>query len=256
MFLWVHLSLEYLRRIKAKEPDTFVAKLKAVPPDTKGLYSILLATISKDQDPEGQEQIRLILTLLVYGLHKELSEVPGFLSAVNYKPGKQWSNLTARDVLDSCPTIVELTSSSPQKFRLIHFSVKEFIQTLAEYSPETAHARMAAHCMSYLNDHQPSSLWIRTPSAPTSWWLDKSKNTFDAYASRSWLVHCAQAGKLRQEAPLARHLQGFWSAENEFREFPFDRRVKSFTLRYRKSLSQLIDGGYNALVVDSKPTLF
>ncbi|RAH65554.1 uncharacterized protein BO66DRAFT_442961 [Aspergillus aculeatinus CBS 121060] len=35
MFLWVHLSLEYLRRIKAKEPDTFVAKLQAVPPTPK-----------------------------------------------------------------------------------------------------------------------------------------------------------------------------------------------------------------------------
>lgn len=93
--------------------------------------------------------IQRILCLLMCGCHDEIFETSAFLSAITYNTGKATSKLSTKDVLDLCSTFVELDPET-ETFRLIHLSVKEFLQTLTEYKSATATAVLAVHCISYL----------------------------------------------------------------------------------------------------------
>ncbi|TGO49213.1 hypothetical protein BCON_0217g00140 [Botryotinia convoluta] len=154
MFLWVHLSLKYLIQIKAKSPATFVEDLKTVPSDLKEAYEKLYKSLLQGQTHKRVFIIQKVFCFLLYGYHDEIFEASAFLSVINYKTTLE---LSAKDILDLCSTFIELDPET-QSFRIIHFSVKEFLQTLVEYGFQHANAIIAAHCVSYLNNRSGRDL--------------------------------------------------------------------------------------------------
>ncbi|KAL3472714.1 hypothetical protein BJX99DRAFT_262032 [Aspergillus californicus] len=239
MFLWVHLSLEYLRKIKAKNPDTFVAKLQSAPPDTQRLYSDILSTMIKDQDSEGSNIIQRVLTFLIYALNEEIFQPHEFLSAINDNGGERDAELSTKDILDLCSPLVEQDSGTHQ-FRLIHFSVKEFLQARSEYNPEVAHARLAAQCLTYLQGQKYMKAYAGRIKGFRRW--EDLITTF--------VITLQNLGSSIL----------FWLRAEHGRESTFDKWVQSFrnplsVERYR-SLDQIIYGGYDSLIVGSRPTPF
>ncbi|THV48288.1 hypothetical protein BGAL_0257g00050 [Botrytis galanthina] len=255
MFLWVHLSLKYLTRIKAKNPATFVEDLKTVPSDLKEAYKKLYNSLLQGQDLERIGIIQKVFCFLLYGCHDKIFEASAFLSAINYNATLE---LSAEDILDLCSTFIELDPET-QNFRIIHFSVKEFLQTLEEYGFQHANAIIAAQCVSYLNHRsgrQKSDYYERSGR---HWASDIQKYNFGFYGTESWMIHCSRAGILRQKSPLVEILSEFWSSETHKNSSPFNRWVYPMARwlsdpdRY---LKPIISGGYKSLFFGSKPTAF
>ncbi|TGO07331.1 hypothetical protein BTUL_0291g00050 [Botrytis tulipae] len=254
MFLWVHLSLKYLTRIKAKNPATFVEDLKTVPSDLKEAYEKLYNSLLQGQNDERIGIIQKVFCFLLYGYHDEIFEASAFLSAINYNATLE---LSAEDILDLCSTFIELDPET-QNFRIIHFSVKEFLQTFEEYGFQHANAIIAAHCVSYLNDRSDSSglsdYYDRRPIRSRH----LQKYHFGSYGTESWMIHCSRAGILRQKSPLLEILSEFWSSETHGNSSPFERWVYSIQdWSYRdRFLKPIVVGGYRSLCLDSKSTAF
>ncbi|PLB53280.1 hypothetical protein P170DRAFT_507961 [Aspergillus steynii IBT 23096] len=253
MFLWVHLSLKYLSQIKLKNPATFVDDLKSVPSGLGEAYTKLYRSLLQDQSHDKISKIHLVLSLLMCGCRDEIFESSAFLSAINYNPGKETSNLRAMDVLDLCSTFVELDPDT-QSFRLIHLSVKEFLQTLTEYESTTAHALIANHCLCYLNEEEYYGYYTERFRMGIS----RQTYDFEYYATETWIVHSARAGALRQSPPLAQALFEFWPREGRTKKSPFEKSVGGL-YKYKHAddfLSPIFSGGYGSLVFDLKPTTF
>ncbi|KAF7932050.1 uncharacterized protein EAE97_009071 [Botrytis byssoidea] len=105
MFLWLHLSLKYLTRIKAKNPATFVEDLKTVPSDLKEAYEKLYNSLLQGQNDERIGIIQKVFCFLLYGCHDKIFEASAFLSVINYKATLE---LSAKDILDLCSTFIDL----------------------------------------------------------------------------------------------------------------------------------------------------
>ncbi|TEY63686.1 hypothetical protein BOTCAL_0152g00030 [Botryotinia calthae] len=260
MFLWVHLSLKYLIQMKAKSPATFVEDLKSVPSDLKEAYGKLYKSLLQGQNSDRVAIIQKVFCFLLYGYGDKVFEASAFLSVINYKATLE---LSAKDILDLCSTFIELDPET-QNFRIIHFSVKKFLQTLAEYGFQTANAVIAAHCVSYLNnqnlsdDYRRELYYLRESYMP----YELKRNREDhlgSYVNKSWIIHCSRAGSLRQQSPLVEILSEFWSFETHEKQSPFEKWVYSmwFLTGHRDSYLQFIlRGGCHSLFVASSPTAF
>ncbi|TGO78695.1 hypothetical protein BELL_0057g00090 [Botrytis elliptica] len=255
MFLWVHLSLKYLIRIKAKNPATFVEDLKTVPSDLKEAYEKLYNSLLQGQNRERIGIIQKIFCFLLYGYHDEIFKASAFLSAINYKATLE---LSAKDILDLCSTFIELDPET-RNFRIIHFSVKEFLQTLVEYEFQHTNAIIAADCVSYLNDQSgrrsPSDYYVRGRRRVRG----GQKYNFKSYGTESWMIHCSQAGSLRQKSPLVEILSEFWSSKTHGKVTPFE--AWAYSMNYYEPASQdsfthILTGGQGSLFIGSEPTAF
>ncbi|KAI9644371.1 hypothetical protein NHQ30_007728 [Ciborinia camelliae] len=236
--------------MKAKNPDTFLGDLKSVPSSLEETYKKVYKSLLQEQSLEKVTVIRLVLCFLMYGCYDEIFKASAFLSAINYK---RRAKLSAKEVLDLCSTFVELDPET-QNFRIIHFSVKEFLQTLTEYDLENANSVIATHCVSYLNDERHYRYYTgRFSRGP---W--KETYVFRSYGTESWIIHCARAGSLRHKSPLVEKLSEFWPHEGRKEASPFERWVQGMDKLYVKHeySKSIISGGYGSLVLDSKPTAF
>ncbi|CAG8107710.1 unnamed protein product [Penicillium salamii] len=255
MFLWVTLSLDYLRKLKVKNPDTFVDKLNSAPLNIQELYSEILSTMSKHQGSEESDMIQRILTFLVYGRNIETYKSRAFLTAINHNPDRIDSKLSAQDVLDLCSSFVELDTRT-DNFRLIHFSVKEFLQTRPEYQSEAAHSLLAIQCLTYIQKGNFAIDFFGTRFGS----IRNDLRFFSYYASAAWIFHCAGAGPLRLNPPLADILQVFWWGDHATSTIPtFDQWVETFTKSFEHAnqfLRPIIRGGFGSLRVHSRPTPF
>ncbi|KAF7923808.1 uncharacterized protein EAE98_007626 [Botrytis deweyae] len=255
MFLWVHLSLKYIMGMKAKNPATFVEDLKTVPSDLKEAYEKLYNSLLQGQNRERIGIIQKIFCFLLYGYHDEIFKASAFLSAINYKATLK---LSAKDILDLCSTFIELDPET-RNFRIIHFSVKEFLQTLVEYEFQHANAIIAADCVSYLNDQSgrrsPSDYYVRGRRRVRG----GQKYNFKSYGTESWMIHCSQAGSLRQKSPLVEILSEFWSSKTHGKVTPFE--AWAYSMNYYEPASQdsfthILTGGQGSLFIGSEPTAF
>ncbi|KAF5875452.1 putative ankyrin repeat protein [Botrytis fragariae] len=255
MFLWVHLSLKYIMGMKAKNPATFVEDLKTVPSGLEEAYGKLYNSLLQGQNHERVLIIQKAFCFLLYACHDEIFETSAFLSVINHKATLK---LSAKDILDLCSTFIELDPET-RNFRIIHFSVKEFLQTLVEYEFQHANAIIAADCVSYLNDQSgrrsPSDYYVRGRRRVRG----GQRYNFESYGTESWMIHCSRAGSLRQKSPLVKTLCEFWSSNTHGNSSPFKRWASS--LRYLGPhrvayLGSILTGGYGSLFIDSEPTAF
>ncbi|KAF7917281.1 hypothetical protein EAE99_009292 [Botrytis elliptica] len=255
MFLWVHLSLKYIMGMKAKIPASFVEDLKTVPSGLEEAYGKLYNSLLQGQNHERVLIIQKAFCFLLYACHDEIFETSAFLSVINHKATLK---LSAKDILDLCSTFIELDPET-QNFRIIHFSVKEFLQTLVEYEFKHANAIIAADCVSYLNDHSGrrslSDYYVRG----WRWVRGGRKYNFKSYGTESWMIHCSRAGSLRQKSPLVEILCEFWSSNTHGNSSPFKRwasSMKYLGLHRAAYLKSILTGGYGSLFIDSEPTAF
>ncbi|KAF7952751.1 hypothetical protein EAE96_005979 [Botrytis aclada] len=216
MFLWVHLSLKYIMGMKAKNPATFVEDLKTVPSGLEEAYGKLYNSLLQGQNHERVLIIQKAFRFLLYACHDEIFETSAFLSVINHKATLK---LSAKDTLDLCSTFIELDPET-RNFRIIHFSVKEFLQTLVEYEFQHANAIIAADCVSYLNDQSgrrsPSDYYVTGRRRVRG----SQKYNFESYGTESWMIHCSRAGSLRQKSPLMGMLSEFWSSRRPGKYLP------------------------------------
>ncbi|KAF7881420.1 hypothetical protein EAF00_011789 [Botryotinia globosa] len=243
--------------LTTKNPATFVEDLKTVPSNLKEAYEKLYNSLLQGQNDERIGIIQKVFCFLLYGCHDEIFEASAFLSMINYNATLE---LSAEDILDLCSTFIELDPET-QNFRIIHFSVKEFLQTLDEYGVQQANATIAAHCVSYLNSSSP----CLSDYYESSWaWVSakvkaREKYRFGSYVNESWMIHCSRAGILRQKSRLVETLSEFWSSETPGNSPPFERWVDSMHYLERRKdadFSHILIGGCESLFLGSKSTAF
>ncbi|KAE8142904.1 hypothetical protein BDV38DRAFT_277717 [Aspergillus pseudotamarii] len=259
MFRWVDLSLEYLRQLKVTDPMALVAKLNSVPPDLMELYAKVFDSIKKAQDPDGPDIVRRVLSWLMYAQNDRLLGIGGwaaedespFLAAVNYGFDGKHTDLTEDDIQELCSGFVTLDDTTG-RFRLIHLSVKEFLQEQPEYTPEAGHAFLAASCVAYLSENC-------IEFQPNAWSLfDEPEYRFNYYVGEYWARHCDKAERRRHEQPLAGLLDSFWPWPGREASSTFHQVVSC--LQERQELSRsgepLIYGELCSLTVNDEPSAF
>ena len=118
-----------------------------------------------------------------------------FLQAVACDPGRTISTLSPTDILNLCRGLATIDSEL-NIFRLVHVSVREYLEIVAEPHPTVVHPELAAQCL----EECMAGLAHATPSRD-SWSLD----TYWQYTALNWPIHC--------------HLSRYWSSNYYWRTF-------------------------------------
>lgn len=123
-----------------------------------------------------------------------------FLHALSFTRDEMFG-LSTEDLVDLCSGFV-IIDTEINVFRFAHLSVREYLQTRAEYRPEATHAVAAQYCLRYLC----------TASRVFFSWVGNETTFVDhvqEYAYLHWANHAAGSKELRLVCPLNRIFQEF-----------------------------------------------
>ena len=129
-----------------------------------------------------------------------------FLAAIAQNLSPAPATLKRDELLDLCCNFIILDEGL-DTFRFAHPSVKDFLEDLADYTPESSNALAAECCLVYLTSRAQSPPVRRflaenydftKPSIRSSTY----SHAFGIYAARFSMSHCSNAGTLRSCGPL------------------------------------------------------
>lgn len=233
-FRWVSLQLQFLRTLK--RADTIWKRLGELPKDLRDIYDDIYRVKIEDVEEQGsiaKNAFNLLLSLQTPLKHEE------FLQALSFC-GDDKIDVSAEDLLDfGCNFLV--LDTELDVFRFAHLSVREYLDTRVEYSPESSHALAAQFCLRYLctsntsgpflipRDHWPDDgAMLGSDSRIMSWEIDPAQSNYEKaghreyrgrgypflnrvqeYACAYWANHVAGSRDLRLRHPLSDMLRNF-----------------------------------------------
>uniref|UniRef100_A0A0W0GEG1 NACHT domain-containing protein n=1 Tax=Moniliophthora roreri TaxID=221103 RepID=A0A0W0GEG1_MONRR len=195
MFRWVSLQLDFLCGLKL---DSDVRKrLESLPDTLKELYREIYAGIAGS---ERHEQIvgETVFTWLLVG--QKILHTSTFLAAISANP-RRWEHsdeppeeLIAEQVLAICRNLI-IHDEAADTFRFAHPSVREFLESMDEYSQIHCHSLLAEICLVHLihASRTPNSAQYLTDSYGVHNALPSTPGLLD-YAVYRWPAHCLQSG--------------------------------------------------------------
>ena len=195
---------------------------------------------------EEQRLITKSAFMLLLSLHESL-EQKDFLHALSFCSDDRIT-VSAEDLLDLCFGFLVLDSEQ-NVYRFAHLSVREFLETKSDYSPESSHALAAQFCLRYLctsNDSGPyliprdtftnsrlvtedkdvSNIDLRYNGRVMSWRIppfamppfssyDPFLDKVQEYTCRYWANHTAGSRRFRFAQPLNTMLRNFVMDESQ-----------------------------------------
>ena len=193
-FRWVTLQLQFLRTLKI--PAAIRKRLGELPKDLRETYDEtynLRIKHVEEQCSIVEISFKLLLSLQTPLRHEE------FLQALSFC-GDDKIDLSAEELLDlSCGFLV--LDTELDVFRFAHLSVREYLDTRSEYSPESSHALAAQFCLRYLctsitsgpflipRDPWPDDgAMLRSDSRIMSWEIDPSQSNYDRNEYLSYIL--------------------------------------------------------------------
>ena len=218
-FRWVSLQLLFLRTLKIpaliwKRLGQLPASLREAYNDT---YEIKLESYGEDERSIAKSAFKLLLSLQMPLEHRD------FLHALSFCSDDRII-LSAEDLLDLCFGFL-VFDSGQNVYRFAHLSVREFLETKSDYSPESIHALAAQFCLRYLCTSNDSGPYLITRDAcpgsrvdgrETIWKISPSDRKGDAflgqvqrYACMYWANHTVGSRHFRLARPLNTVLREF-----------------------------------------------
>ena len=233
-FRWVSLQLQFLRTLK--RADTVWKRLGELPKDLSKIYDDIYRVKIEDVEEQGaiaKNAFNLLLSLQTPLKHEE------FLQALSFC-GDDKTDVSAEDLLDfGCNFLV--LDTELDVFRFAHLSVREYLDTRSEYSPESSHALAARFCLRHLCTSDTSGPFL-IPRDPwpddgamlgsdgriMSWEIDPAQSNYgkagrrryhergypflnrvQEYACAYWANHVAGSRDFRLRHPLSDMLRNF-----------------------------------------------
>jgi hypothetical protein len=194
-FRWVQLSIQALK--KKGSPEAVLRRLKQLPQKLEQLYAEIYSDI-QELDPFDFDKVHQALSLLMF---QNTVQTPlcacEILEAVfeEFSPA-QMPDLGFR-LVSFAANFIEFDEDSDE-IRLAHLSVREFLESRAEYDGRRAHATISRACLFHVARYLDENA---TPSQ-RSWELGH----FISYALTQWPYHVWKAESMRQEDDRLRDL--------------------------------------------------
>ncbi|KAJ9263916.1 hypothetical protein DTO212C5_7334 [Paecilomyces variotii] len=180
MFLWVALQIENIGDTdRIKDIDGIRQALGSLPSALSTSYEAIHRRIQSMSESCRQVAVQCLQWLLYARRKLSISELVAAVS----RPSKSSSGVSPRSIIDYCCNLVVIDNEA-DTFRLVHLTVREFLETLDCYSIQDANAMMVERCLgTYLAD---------------GWEDDDLLN----YATQNWPAHVEQLNGPPQRAAI------------------------------------------------------
>ncbi|KAJ5502226.1 hypothetical protein N7463_005100 [Penicillium fimorum] len=196
MFLWVTLQLESISDTEhVKDIDSIRQVLTSLPPTLGKSYEAIYKRI----DSMGESTRRVAIQSFQWLLCAERTlSVSEFVAAMGMS-SSQLSHVSARSIRDYCCSLV-IIDNEADTFHLAHLTVREFLETLPEFSIDESNATVANRCLRlYLGDERESDIL--------------------SYATWHWPAHVEQLSGSPQRAAIKPALLKFFTEEEHFEDW-------------------------------------
>ncbi|KAJ9306207.1 hypothetical protein DTO217A2_4323 [Paecilomyces variotii] len=226
MFLWVALQIENIGDTdRIKDIDSIRQALASLPSALSTSYEVIHRRIQSLSESSRQVAVQCLQWLLYAGRKLSISELVAAVS----RPSKPSFGVSPRSIVDYCCNLVVIDNEG-DTFRLIHLTVREFLETLDCYSIQDANAMMVERCLgTYLAD---------------GWDDDDLLN----YATQNWPVHVEQLSDSPQRAAIKTSLTRFFTEEEHFEDWLeiLDERPIEEDPRWSKSLERKLEACFSS----------
>ena len=227
------MQLQFLQTLKI--PAAVRKRLGQLPVTLREAYNdtyeIRLESYVEEEKSIAKSAFKLLLSLRTRLDHAEFIQALSFCS-------EDLIALSNEELIDLCCGFLTLDIEQ-NVYRFAHLSVREYLETKSEYSPESSHALAAQFCLRYLctsNDSGPfliprdarpdcnlvledtniSGIHLKDDSRVMSWAIDPSKpkgypflDRVQEYVCLYWADHAAASRYLRLVHPLNTMLKKF-----------------------------------------------
>ncbi|KAJ5373354.1 hypothetical protein N7517_005360 [Penicillium concentricum] len=196
MFLWVTLQLESISDTEhVKDIESIRQVLTSLPPTLRKSYEAIYKRIESMGESTRRVAIQSFQWLLCAKRKLSVSE---FVAAMGMSSSPS-SHVSARSIRDYCCNLVIIDNES-DTFRLAHLTVREFLETLLEFSIDESNATVANRCLGlYIGDNCESDIL--------------------SYATWYWPAHVEQLSGSPQRAAIKPALLEFFTEEEHFEDW-------------------------------------
>ncbi|KAL9580436.1 MAG: hypothetical protein Q9212_004495 [Teloschistes hypoglaucus] len=172
MFLYASLLLNQMSdKGRQDDEDSIRMKLETLPKDITAAYNQIMVEVH-DEKNNSQRSCRIAQDTFKWLLYAQESLPHDALLEAVSPPDR---NVHTEELLHACRTLVVRGSSG---FEFAHYSVREHIGRMANYSPSQCHIVISMSCLEMLNTmlgHQQELLYLQT--------------SFGQYALLYWPLH-------------------------------------------------------------------
>ncbi|KAJ9363475.1 hypothetical protein DTO280E4_2457 [Paecilomyces variotii] len=226
MFLWVALQIENIGDTdRIKDIDSIRQALGSLPSALSTSYEAIHRRIQSMSESSRQVAVQCLQWLLYAGRKLSICEL---VAAVSW-PSKSSSRVSPRSIVDYCCNLVVIDNEA-DTFRLVHLTVREFLENLDCYSIQDANAMMVERCLgTYL----------------AGGWED---DDFLNYATQNWPAHVEQLSGSPQRAAIKTSLTRFFTKEEHFEDWLeiLDERPIEEGPRWSKSLERKLEACFSS----------
>ena len=215
------MQLQFLRTLKI--PAAVRIRLGELPKDLRDtydeIYKLKVVSDVEEQSSVAESAFKLLLALQTSLGHRDFLHALSFCSVDEV-------HLSTEELLDLCCNFLVLDNEL-DVFRFAHLSVREYLETKSEYSPESSHALAAQFCLRYLCTSNASGPFL----IPRDPWPNESAILGDTNRSgigpmsdsrvMSWKIAPALFENYSEKHPPR------WMTE-----YPFLDRVQQYTCTY------------------------
>ncbi|KAJ5150759.1 uncharacterized protein N7500_010948 [Penicillium coprophilum] len=196
MFLWVTLQLESISDTDhVKDIDSIRQALTSLPPTLSKSYEAIYRRINSMSESTRRVAISSFQWLLCAKRKLSVSELVAAISMFS----TQSSHVSARSIRDYCCNLVTIDNEA-DTFRLVHLTVREFLETLPEFSIDESNATIVDGCLGlYLREERESNIL--------------------SYATWYWPAHLEQLSGSPQREMIKPALLEFSTEEEHFEDW-------------------------------------
>lgn len=175
MFLYASLLMDQLcDQSRHDDEDSIRKKLNQLPKDLTEIYNHVMKDIH-DENNNSERSCQIAQNTFKWLLHAQKTlQSDEFLEAISPTKGKA----SKYEVIQACRSLVV---GEQNRFRFAHYSVREHLRKIPEYSPTQCHIVATQSCLTILNttfgaDHSKGD-------------LSDAQRSFNRYALLYWPVH-------------------------------------------------------------------
>ncbi|PWY91746.1 ankyrin [Aspergillus sclerotioniger CBS 115572] len=220
-FLWVTLQLESISDTeRVKDIDSIRKALTSLPPKLSQSYEVIYKRIQSMG--EGPRTVA-VQSLQWLSCAKRKLSVSGFF-AVFSRSSVNSTTVSARCVLDYCCNLVAIDTLA-DTFRFAHATVREFLETLADYSVHEASTTVSKRCLS------------------TYLWGEYCEDGLLDYATSYWPAHVEQLSVSCQKSGVQKLVTKFFTEEEHLEDWleHLDERLIEDGFRWSNSLERKLE---------------
>jgi hypothetical protein len=204
---------------KLKSEENVIKELARLPPTLSATYAKIYSRMSE----ADTSQIAVKALRLLACSQRPLA-ASAFLTAVCPPPQKA---IDSESLLDYCYNLI-VKDEALDIFRFAHLSVREYLETLDDYTPTNTHAVAAEICLACI-----TKIRVGAGGRTTAQSFKPAAYAMIEYATIFWPVHCAVSGEKRAVPPLEPPIASFIMQRrvgNAFRSWMEDARALAKSL--------------------------